>query len=291
MHIESGRRYVGLTKHTMLHRWNQHCAQAKSSKDGRWHFPNAIRKYGKGAFSHEILEVCHDLDVANLAEECWIELLDTRDPLKGFNLAKGGAHGVPSGPRKNPWDDPEFRLKAIQNSQLTWSDPSRRAAASLASKEVWTRPGFRESIEIALKGIPLKPEHRVKLSAAGMGKVTPQAVRAKISASQAGRIRDHGSIKKSAASRIGIVFTPEHRANIGAAQVGKKHSPEHIAKIVASLKGRPPATHCRAGHPLDDAYLIGGRRFCRVCQSARSMKYWEKKKARTVLSADSRPII
>ncbi len=29
MHIESGRRYIGQTKYSMMHRWNQHCAQAK----------------------------------------------------------------------------------------------------------------------------------------------------------------------------------------------------------------------------------------------------------------------
>ena len=54
-HIETGRHYVGLTKKTWQKRWNQHCSQAKSSKDGRWHFPNAIRKYGKEAFTMKSL--------------------------------------------------------------------------------------------------------------------------------------------------------------------------------------------------------------------------------------------
>jgi len=108
--VADGRRYVGLTKRTMGRRWSQHVTQSRSSKGGRWHFPNAIRKYGPEAFSHEVLEVCEDLDVANLAEECWIELLDTRNPEKGFNLAKGGAH-IPHPIRRNPWDDPGYRSK------------------------------------------------------------------------------------------------------------------------------------------------------------------------------------
>lgn len=92
IHIETGRRYVGLTSQTMMQRWKIHISKAKSSKGGRWHFPNAIRKYGPDAFSHEVLEFCHSLEVANLAEECWIEFYDTMNSEKGFNVLKGGTH-------------------------------------------------------------------------------------------------------------------------------------------------------------------------------------------------------
>ena len=94
----------------MLARWNGHVNLAKRSNGKRSHFAAAIRKYGKDAFSHEVLEVCYDLEVANLAEECWIEFYETRNPAKGFNLMRGGAH-TPNPNRKNPWDDPEFRFR------------------------------------------------------------------------------------------------------------------------------------------------------------------------------------
>jgi len=141
VHTESGRRYVGLTKHTMMHRWNQHCAQSKTSKDGRWHFPNAVRKYGKDAFSHEVLEICHDLDVANLAEECWIELLETRNPEKGFNLAKGGAHGE--------WSDTKTTREKLSEATKKSMTPDRRAyLSSIRAGQIatqGTRDKLRES--------------------------------------------------------------------------------------------------------------------------------------------------
>ncbi len=131
-HIESGRRYVGLTKLTMLKRWNSHVHSSNRKKGGWSHFANAIRKYGKDAFSHEILEVCSDLEVANLAEESWIELLETRNPEKGFNLAKGGAH-TPH-PVKNPWDRPEFRDKVVAGMKRKGQDPAWRASVSSGLK-------------------------------------------------------------------------------------------------------------------------------------------------------------
>ena len=71
----------------MERRWAQHCVQARSSKGGRWHFPNAIRKYGKDAFSHEVLEICLSLEEANEREQYWIWTYDTTNPLRGFNAS------------------------------------------------------------------------------------------------------------------------------------------------------------------------------------------------------------
>lgn len=40
-HVDSGRRYIGLTKQAMMKRWKNHVHAAQHSRDGRWHFPNA----------------------------------------------------------------------------------------------------------------------------------------------------------------------------------------------------------------------------------------------------------
>jgi len=161
--IADGRRYVGLTKKTMMARWNDHVYKSKSAKGGRWHFPNAIRKYGKDAFSHEVLEVCYDLDVANLAEECWIELLDTRNPERGFNLAKGGKH-APHPIRRNPWDDPEYRAKCSENSKKLWDDPERRARMTNISPNF--SPESREVLAAIRRGKTHNEETRAKIGAA-----------------------------------------------------------------------------------------------------------------------------
>jgi len=145
-HIESGRRYVGLTSQTWQARWKTHCYVAKKSSGGRWHFPNAIRKYGPEAFSHEVLEVCLTLELANLAEEKWISHFDTRNPEMGFNLAKGGSHAFHP-IRKNPWDDPEYRARQLPRLASLSKDPLVRAA----SKASLNTPEVKAKISAAVK--------------------------------------------------------------------------------------------------------------------------------------------
>lgn len=127
----------------MMFRWNQHIYNANSRPEGkRSHFWAAIRKYGKDAFSHEILEVCGTLEEANLAEAKWIDHFDSRNPEKGFNLMKGGEH-IPH-PKKNPWDDPGFREKVTISNQRAYSDPIIRDKAISAMKKSFARPESKE---------------------------------------------------------------------------------------------------------------------------------------------------
>lgn len=162
-HIESGRRYIGLTKQTWQKRWKNHVYAAKSSKGGKWHFPNAIRKYGAAAFSHEVLEVCGTLEEANSAEERWIEYFDTRNPEKGFNLTKGGGH-TPH-PFKNPWERPEYRNKLCVIAKARWQDPNYRAKATAATRTKAKDPKFIAKCSASQKGKILSSDHRGKISA------------------------------------------------------------------------------------------------------------------------------
>ena len=155
IHTETGRRYIGLTKRTMERRWSQHVCQSRHTKNGRWHFPNAIRKYGAAAFSHEVLEVCETLEEANTAEEIWVTHFDTMNPKKGFNLTKGGKH-IPH-TKKNPWDRPEFRAKMLSVAKSKWT-PALRARISAAQTGVKLSPKHCEAIAKARLGKPPSPE-------------------------------------------------------------------------------------------------------------------------------------
>jgi len=177
IHIESGRQYVGLTKKRMLQRWNEHVYNACKRGMGRRcaHFWNAIRKYGKDAFSHEILETCNTLEAANLAEEKWIEFYDARNPEKGFNLAKGGKY-LPNPERKNPWrdpnyvwNDPEYRRKHGEKMRTIVNDPIVKAKISATLSEVFSRPEWlewREKIRLQQIGKPCSQATRLALSKA-----------------------------------------------------------------------------------------------------------------------------
>ena len=188
-HIKSGRHYIGLTKMGMTVRWNRHVYSALHSKDGRWHFPNAIRKYGKEAFSHEVLEICNTLEEGNTAEIKWIDHFDSRNPEKGFNLMKGGEH-VPHPIKKNPWDDPEYREKQIKR----FKDPSW--------KKLMNGPSTKIKMSLASKGRKNKnpwndPEYREKNLPRVIARNTNQDVRIRISKALTGRKLSSDHIKKT----------------------------------------------------------------------------------------------
>lgn len=54
------------------------------------------------------------------------------------------------------------------------------------------------------------------------------------------------------------------------------------ADIVALIRSggtyrKPERTHCKYGHLLADAYVYGGSKICRACQSRRSRRYFKNK--------------
>jgi group I intron endonuclease len=216
----------------MLKRWNQHLQNAKSKRGkGCRLFWNAIRKYGPEAFVHEVLEVCRDLEVANLAEECWIELFDTRNPEKGFNLAKGGQH-VPH-PTRNPWDRPEYREKrlpsliaathtpeAYAKMRATKNTPESRAARVIRSRLLAEDPAFRASSgNHSNKGKSLSEEHRAKIGASN-------------------RARSPELVESIAAKLRGRRPSDEERSKISAANRKRCHSEETKRRIAEALARR-----------------------------------------------------
>jgi len=220
IHIKSGRRYVGLTKRTMMQRWHGHVSCANKQTKGWSHFANAIRKYGKDAFSHEVLEVCHSLEEANAAEQRWIRDLDVTNPEKGFNLAPGGDHRPH--PFRNPWNrpgyrekhandiatcqtpearakmtathrSPEFRAKRSEISKKFQSDPIYRARQSIIIQKTHSNPEVKAKLSAASRGRKSKPvseETRQKLRAAGFGRKPTDEVRAKMARRSQPVVRD-----------------------------------------------------------------------------------------------------
>jgi group I intron endonuclease len=294
-HIESGRRYIGLTSRSMMKRWKDHVSKAKYSKGGRWHFPNAIRKYGKEAFVHEVLEVCNTLELANAAEDKWIEFYDTRNPEKGFNLDKGGSH-TPH-PNKNPWNRPEYREANLASSRRRLA----KATEVSALNKVQSRPEVRQKLSEVMKRVAATPEGRAQRElAAHRGKVLTEEHRAKISENNATK-RPEVLAKMSTGIKAAWA-DPEKRARMTLPHIGKKSSPETLAKTSASLKAAwadpekrahmtlsdeirkkigesQRHTHCKRGHAMEghNVMVSGNKRRCRACINMRGREWWSRK--------------
>ena len=239
IHSESKRAYVGLTSQTMEKRWKNHIHAAMTSKNGRWHFPNAIRKYGKEAFSHRVLEICDSLEKANWREEAWIELFETRDPRFGFNLMRGGAH-VPHPIRKNPWNDPEYRKKMEGNSKKLWENSVMLIEASKRSRKKWEDSEYRSQY----KKIWENPQHREKCLS-GFSQHTK-------------------NLKSITHCPNGHEYTSENTLNYN----GRECRICHLHKN--KIRKRLLKTHCIRGHELTPNNVYrnkNGNRLCIVCKS------------------------
>ena len=84
----SGKVYIGITSQKPEHRWNN-----GDGYKGRTYFWNAIQKYGWENFEHEILYTGLSKQEAGEKEKELIELYDSTDKNKGYNLSTGGEYG------------------------------------------------------------------------------------------------------------------------------------------------------------------------------------------------------
>ena len=88
--------YIGLTKHTVKKRFNQHKQDAFRYRKGKLPntaFYNAIRKYGTDCWASEILEENLSYEEANIQEQYYIKHFNTY--ANGYNSTIGGDHKFP----------------------------------------------------------------------------------------------------------------------------------------------------------------------------------------------------
>ncbi len=233
IHIESGRRYIGLTSQTMAQRWKTHVSHAKSSKGGRWHFPNAIRKYGKDAFSHEELACSWTLEDANATEEALILQYDTRNPGKGFNLAKGGA-SFSFDPKTTREKLSEATKKNITPERRKFlSDLRRGKSLSQETRAKLSAAAKKNGAQIAASNRKRGPEYWAKFAAAGHAAQTPEVYERIATALRGKSISSERRIALLDAAKN---MSSEARLKVSNAFRGKTHTPEVRAKLSESVK-------------------------------------------------------
>ena len=93
--------YIGQTKVSVTRRWQEHLRHAKY---GDQVINRAMRKYGIDKFYVETLEICN-IDVIDYREMYYIDLYDSTNKSKGYNVSIGG-------------NTPRFKRKALSISDL-----------------------------------------------------------------------------------------------------------------------------------------------------------------------------
>lgn len=265
-HTESGRHYIGLTKKTMLFRWNQHLQNAKKKRGkGCAHFWAAIRKYGKDAFKHEVLEVCYSLEEANEAEKKWISHFDTRNPEKGFNLALGGSH-TPHPVNKNYTKLPGFKEAASARSKKIWEDPKKRANILSATQKAIQKPEIRKKISKGVKDLWEDEKYRSSQLEVLKEALSDPKVRKKLSDNW-----NDPAFREKCGS--GPALANQRRASKTHCVNGHERVPENLdaareCKICNYARKHQKRTHCPKGHEYSkDNFKLSSnnRRVCLIC--------------------------
>jgi len=223
-----GRRYIGLTSHTMEKRWKEHI---KNSKSGRSYFQNAIRKYGYDAFEHKVLAQSWDLEGANETERTIIEQEDTRNSENGFNLALGGQHALNS-------NQLEYRAKLSEIAKATQSVKYLHTLqARAASKASLNTPESKSRRSAVMKAIANTPEYRTKLSKI-FKKIanTSESKKKKSTVSKSIQSVKYFRTSQACINRKIALNTPESKAKRSAAIRAALNTPESKARRSAAAK-------------------------------------------------------
>ena len=93
--------YIGQTKTSVDQRWTEHLRHAQY---GDQVINRAMKKYGVDKFYIETLEIC-DVSILDEREIYYIDLYDSTDKSKGYNVSIGG-------------NTPRFKRKALSISDL-----------------------------------------------------------------------------------------------------------------------------------------------------------------------------
>lgn len=93
--------YIGQTRTSMEQRWREHLRHAQYGKQV---INRAMKKYGIDKFYIETLEIC-SLEVLNYREMYYIDLYDSTNKFKGYNVSIGG-------------NTPRFKRKTLSISDL-----------------------------------------------------------------------------------------------------------------------------------------------------------------------------
>jgi group I intron endonuclease len=135
--------YVGQTWSGLRTRLAQHLSRPER-RAATSALAAAVGKYGRAAFTIELLEECADQAALDAAEISWIARLGTASP-GGYNVRAGGARGP-------------------------HTEETRR---KLAARPV--TPEWRAAISRAMRGRPASPEARARLAAGrARGPTRPQ---------------------------------------------------------------------------------------------------------------------
>ena len=240
----SGKVYIGITSQKPEYRWDN-----GNGYKGRTYFWNAIQKYGWENFEHEILYTGLSKQEAGEKEKELIQLYDSTDKNKGYNLSTGGEYG--SAGVKQSQSTIDKRVQKLKGR--TVSQEERDARSKFFKKLYedktrhpkygthWDEAGKEKLRQSAKNRPPISEKTRLKLKESHLGKEQTEDTKKKISKKNKGQKRTEETKQKISNSLKGKGHpqTEETKKKISENEKGKKISDKTKEKMRESANKTP----------------------------------------------------
>lgn len=156
--------YIGQTVDP-LGRWAKHKSDSKTTKKTKSVLHNALQKYGKDAFTFEVISCCKSQEDTDYTETELIKQYNSlTDDGRGYNITPGGFGSPKSNATKKKlseyWTGNMTGFHSVEAIEKSAQSRTGRKASS----------EHREAISEGLKGHKQSKEHLEKLSKARKGK-------------------------------------------------------------------------------------------------------------------------
>lgn len=154
----NGKVYIGITQQRPTKRWG-----SGANYDYNTHFINAIKKYGWNNFTHEILFQDLSKEDALAKEKELIQLYDSSNRKKGYNISPGGAA---------PGKETAAKIRDSRKRNGISEKESERM------KQRWADPVLREATLKNMRGKKRSDESRERYRQATLrrGSPTPESI-------------------------------------------------------------------------------------------------------------------
>ncbi len=155
----NGKVYIGQTSKDLLIRFKQHCTKVSKVP----YLRNAIQKYGSDNFDIELIETTDSELVANKLEQHYISFYKSTDHEFGYNISKGGDHGL-RGLKHSDETKAKMRSKRIGQTPMKGKSHSDVAKSKMSKSRCGQIPWN--------KGISMSDDFKSNVSA-GLKKRLP----------------------------------------------------------------------------------------------------------------------
>lgn len=214
----NGKFYIGSAVNLYTRHYD-HFSTLRRSTHKNIHLQRAYNKYGKDAFTFEILELVPDREMLTTREQHWFDELQPFGD-QGYNIAPNAISLL--GKRHTP----ETRAKISQAHMGMSPTPETREKLRQANLGKKMPPSFIEKQKARI----MKPETRAKLQGR---KWTPEQ-KANLKA-----IRNTPeALERNRQAQLGKKLSPETKEKLRQASTGKKMSPEAIKKSWANRRAK-----------------------------------------------------